>query len=64
LGQIVGYYVDSGGVQHSFLYNGTYTTLADDPSGQAGTTQAWDINATGQIVGSYADASNHIHGFL
>ena len=64
LGQIVGYYVDSGGVQHSFLYNGTYTTLADDPSGQAGTTQAWDINAAGQIVGSYADASNHIHGFL
>jgi probable HAF family extracellular repeat protein len=40
----------------------TYTTL-DDPSAN-NNTQAYGINASGQIVGEYIDASNHIHGFL
>ena len=36
-GQIVGYYYDSGGNQHGFLYNGgTYTTL-DVPLATGGT---------------------------
>jgi probable HAF family extracellular repeat protein len=40
----------------------TYTTL-DDPSAN-NFTQAYGINASGQIVGEYIDASNHTHGFL
>ena len=40
----------------------TYTTL-DDPSAN-NNTQAFGINASGQIVGEYIDASNHTHGFL
>jgi hypothetical protein len=48
---------------HGFLYRGgTYTTL-DDPLATNGTIAA-GINASGQIVGQYTDASNHIHGFL
>src|SRR6516164_5232068 len=39
----------------------TYTTL-DDPSA-INNTQAFGINASGQIVGSYSNASG-IHGFL
>jgi probable HAF family extracellular repeat protein len=41
----------------------TYITI-DDPSANAGTTEVWGINAAGQIVGQYTDASNHVHGFL
>jgi len=62
-GQIVGYYVDSSGIDHGFLYSGgTYTTL-NDPSGSKGTVAA-GINDQGQIVGHYADSSNGLHAFL
>jgi len=36
----------------------------DDPSAFTGTTQAWGVNDTDQIVGSYQDASGAYHGFL
>lgn len=68
-GQIVGYYVDSSGVQHGFLdSSGTYTTLSDPlaatlPSGQGGTV-ALGINNKGQIVGYYVDGNGADHGFL
>ena len=63
LGQIVGDYVDSSGVQHGFLYSGgTYTTL-NAPSGTNG-TDAYGINDLGQIVGYYKDSSSTEHGFL
>jgi probable HAF family extracellular repeat protein len=53
-GQIVGFYVDSSGATHGFLYSGgAYTTL-DDPLGTGGTF-AQGINDQGQIVGSYID---------
>jgi len=62
-GQIVGFYVDSSGATHGFLYSGgTYTTL-DDPLGTGGTF-AQGINDQGQIVGYYIDSSNTLHGFL
>ena len=60
-GQIVGYYDDSSGNSHGFLYsNGTWTTL-DDPLATKG-TEAVGINDSGQIVGNYADSSGN--GFL
>jgi len=64
-GQIVGYYYDSNGITHGFLYNptggGTYTTL-DAPL--ATNTQALGINNFGQIVGYYTDSHGTSHGFL
>ena len=66
-GNIVGYYVDSSGVQHGFLNDGSYHTL-DDPS--AGTfsgagTLAFGISSSnGNIVGYFIDSSNKNHGFV
>jgi probable HAF family extracellular repeat protein len=63
LGQIVGYYIDSSGTEHGFLYSGgTYTTL-DDPVGAKGTLVS-GINDAGQIAGVYLDSSGAQHGFL
>ena len=68
-GEIVGYYVDSNGVMHGYLYsNGTYTAVTDpsaliDASVGGYGTYAHSINGSGQIVGIYADAGG-IHGFL
>jgi probable HAF family extracellular repeat protein len=63
-GQIVGYYYDSGGNQHGFLYSGgTYTTL-DDPLA-TGTTLPYSINDPDQIVGFYSGIGTFpLHGFL
>src|SRR5262249_16307936 len=44
------------------MSNFAFTTL-DDPSASNGTF-ATGINATGQVVGSYNDASGEAHGFL
>ncbi len=64
---IVGYYSDSSGRNHGFLYNGsTYMTL-DDPfantiPGQG--TEAYGISGN-NIVGQYWDSSGRMsHGFL
>ncbi|HEX4427404.1 MAG TPA: FG-GAP-like repeat-containing protein [Terriglobales bacterium] len=49
LGQIVGEYQDSGGVQHGFIYSaGTYTSF-DYPG--ASTTALYGINNAGDMVG-------------
>jgi len=62
LGQVVGDYVDSGGVDHGYLLSaGVYTTI-DFP--QAIGTACAGINNSGQIVGSYRDINNLSHGFL
>jgi probable HAF family extracellular repeat protein len=64
LGQVVGYYSDSGGGAHGFLYNpstGTYTTI-DYPG--AVRTEAYGIDHAGQIVGYYYDSGGGLHGFL
>jgi probable HAF family extracellular repeat protein len=58
LGQIVGYYIDAMGEQHGFLLDsdGTFTTIdAISPSLLSG-TQVFDINDSGQIVGSFSVA--------
>src|SRR5262249_59859018 len=61
-GQIVGYYIDSTGQQHGFLYSsGTYTTI-DDPSATSGTA-AFGINDGGDVVGFYTPSTGQ-HGFL
>jgi probable HAF family extracellular repeat protein len=60
-GSIVGWY---GGAStfHGFLYsNGSFTPL-DVPG--AVSTQAWEINDAGHIVGHYRDTAGVSHGFV
>ena len=61
-GQVVGTYIDAGGVQHAFLAVGANITSFDFPG--AVLTSAWGINSAGQIVGNYRNADNVPHGFL
>src|SRR5439155_235456 len=59
-GQIVGTY--ARGTNHGFLLSGGVFTDVDDPQATQG-TEAQGINAMGQVVGEYDDATG-IHGFL
>jgi len=70
-GDIVGNYftcsVPNGyGCRHSYLLsNGVFTALPDAPGSMPGTTAAWSINSSGQIVGWYVDPCFcKTHGFL
>jgi probable HAF family extracellular repeat protein len=62
-GQVVGYYTDTSGKEHGFLYsNGTFRTL---DFGTRPFTEAHGINNLGQIVGTYANVNdNRLHSFL
>lgn len=61
--QIVGGYVDAMGTGHGFLLKGGSFTTIDFPG--AVYTEASGINARGQIVGEYIDATKMAsHGFL
>ncbi len=61
-GNIVGYFNDSAGDSHGFLYNGSGYTTLDDPFGADGTV-AYGISGN-NIVGGYTDASGNSHGFV
>jgi TolB protein len=68
LGQLVGGDILSDGSRHGFLDNAGVFTTIDDPNATVG-TEAADINASNQIVGSYNFTDpNHplegAHGFL
>jgi uncharacterized membrane protein len=56
--QIVGYYLDAGGIFHGFLQDkrGVFTEI-DHPDAPLGTV-ALDLNNRGQIVGAYSEVSN------
>ena len=69
-GIAVGYYQDSTGSQHGFLYNtntGKYTFL-DDPNAAFSNgieiTQITGINNSGEITGFYSDGNGVLHGFV
>jgi PEP-CTERM motif len=62
LGDIVGDYVDAGGMMHGYLdVGGVFTSF--DPTGSAGTT-ANGINDLRQIVGFFTDANGNTVGFV
>jgi probable HAF family extracellular repeat protein len=42
----------------------TFFSVTDPFAKPGNNTQVFGINASGQIVGSYADSSNNLHGFL
>jgi hypothetical protein len=63
-GNIVGWYDDTSGGTHGFLYNGsTYTTLDDPLARPSGFTEPRAISG-GNIVGDYYDNSGFSHAFL
>src|SRR5439155_25432573 len=60
--QIVGGYVDVNNVDHAFLLvNGQFTSF-DVPG--ATSTDAFDIDDSGEIVGVYIDTAGVQHGFV
>ncbi len=68
-GIAVGYYGDSSGDQHGFLYNtktGAYTFVDDPsmPSSGLEITQITGINNAGEITGFYEDTNGIAHGFV
>ncbi len=63
-GEIVGYYYDSNGGGHGFLWRaGTFTPI-DDPSAGPFGTYPNSINAQGDITGGYLDSNNIVNGFI
>jgi uncharacterized membrane protein len=61
-GDISGFYVDSGGVNHGFFLQQGVVTILDFPG--ATLTQALGLNNLHQVVGFYMDAAGNTHGFL
>ena len=62
LGEIVGDYVDAGGIMHGFLDDaGAFTTL--DPTGSTATTIN-GINDLGTVVGFYVNAAGATIGTI
>jgi probable HAF family extracellular repeat protein len=63
-GQVVGMYLDSSNVMHSFLCSGAQYTTIGPPNAGPGPNEAVGINSRGQIVGGYTDGSGVTHGYL
>ena len=60
-GWVVGFYTDSTGGLHGYLFNGSTATTLDFLGGMG--TQAFGINNKGEIVGDYTDSGGVMHGF-
>jgi probable HAF family extracellular repeat protein len=62
-GQIVGFFLTSGGKTHGYVRSasGIFTTI--DVPGANG-TEAHGINNGGQIVGDFTDSAGRDHGFV
>jgi len=58
-GVSVGFYVDSGGVEHGYILKGKKLTTLDDPNATAGTTAGSNLNPDGTVavVGSYTSST-------
>lgn len=61
-GDLVGWYLDSSGIEHGFLLSSGKVTTVDDPNGTEGTALE-GINNKGTISGLYTDSSGNRHGF-
>ena len=63
-GEVSGFYVDAGGVNHGFLdMGGSLTTFNAPVAGESG-TQILGVNNLGEFVGDYTDAAGNTHGFF
>lgn len=62
-----GFYADSAGNHHAYLYNlatSTFTPLSLPASFHAVSVTASDVNNSGEVSGYYTDTSGKTHGFL
>jgi hypothetical protein len=70
LGAVTGYFLDTKGVFHGFVRgpDGKFATFdapgADTNAGDYNGTFPTNINASGEITGSFIDATNVYHGFV
>ena len=62
LGQLVGFYQDSNGTDHGYVWTGKAFTTIDYPG--AALTFVEGINSAGQIVGRWFDNDFNVHGFV
>ena len=64
-GDVAGYYIDPGGIDHGFIRSaaGVITTVDVPVNGNLGTL-IFAINGTGDTVGAYYDAQNDEHSFV
>ena len=60
-GHIVGYYVPATGIEHAFLYNGTFHDLGTFGGNDS---IAYGINSSGKVVGYAEVLGNQKHAFL
>lgn len=60
---LVGYYFDSQGAQHSFEYGAGAFTSINDPNGGPTSTVALGIDGS-NVVGNFTDANDVEHGFI
>ena len=69
-GQITGFYTEPGSAicglacNYGFVDSGGVFTSIDAPFTSPGSTQAYGINSSGQIVGGYYNPTTGAHGFL
>jgi len=49
-------------ITHGYLASGGNLAMFDFPFSIS--TQAWDLSASGRVVGAYTDAAKKTHGFL
>jgi len=67
LGTMIGYYVDTGGLDHGFIYqHGRFTPFNDSNAGtlKGQGTLGSGINDFGTAVGVYIDSNGTYHGFI
>src|SRR5207247_6222936 len=64
IGNVGGYFTDSGSLAHGFCYTGSGYTILNAPSSTNTFAQAMD--STGKVAGYYLDntASQLAHGFI
>jgi len=65
-GDIVGVFVDAGGISHGFtrLANGTFSAPIDDPNSPTPFTEGRGINNSGTVCGDYTDSAGAFEGFF
>jgi hypothetical protein len=62
-GEVVGAYMDAGGLTHGFIFDRGHFQSVDDPDG-VGTTTINGINNRGEIVGFFVDGAGNTDGFV
>jgi hypothetical protein len=65
-GDLVGFFVDAGGISHGFtrLANGTFSAPINDPNSPTPFTEGRGINNSRLVCGDYTDSAGAFEGFF